>query len=191
MSAREMFSTLDNTLTMASGTEVRSRTITTHSSTVEVDALLPTQDDIVIWAICYQDDGSDSCQSILLKAMYKGEIILCYSLLPTSMFPEGSSSGVTEENLPIHIDRFIRQARVIARLLHYIPGAEPVDNTVEVTFSSGLHELVEISEDANNPDTVLVSIWPQKGVREMVAELREPFKGLIVRNYDDGFSVVL
>lgn len=191
MSAREMFSTLDNTLTMASGTEVRSRTITTHSSTVEVDALLPTQDDIVIWAICYQDDGSDSWQSILLKAMYKGEIILCYSLLPTSMFPEGSSSGVTEENLPIHIDRFIRQARVIARLLHYIPGAEPVDNTVEVTFSSGLHELVEISEDANNPDTVLVSIWPQKGVREMVAELRELFKGLIVRNYDDGFSVVL
>ena len=50
---------------------------------------------------------------------------------------------------------------------------------------------MEISEDANNPDTVLVSIWPQKGVREMVAELREPFKGLIVRNYDDGFSVVL
>lgn len=191
MSAREMFSALDNTLTMTSGTEVRSRTVTTHSSTVEVDDLLPTQNDIVIWAICYQDDGSDSWQSILLKAMYEGEIILSYSLLPASMFPEGSGGGVADEEIPSSVHRFIRQARVIARLLHYIPGAEPVDNTVEVTFSSGLHELVEISEDANNPDTVLVSIWPQKGVREMVAELREPFKGLIVRNYDDGFSVVL
>ena len=191
MSAREMFSTLDATLTMASGTEVRSRTITTHSSTVEVDALLPTQDDIVIWAICYQDDGSDSWQSILLKAMYKGEIILRYSLLPTSMFPKGSSSGVTEENLPSHIDRFIRQARVIARLLHYIPGAKPAENTVDITFSGGQHDFVTVCEDENDLDTVLVSVWPQKGVREMVAELREPFKGLIVRNYDDGFSVVL
>ena len=186
-----MFSALDTTLTMASGTEVRSRTITTHSSTVEVDALLPTQDDIVIWAICYQDDGSDSWQSILLKAMYKGEIILRYSLLPTSMFPKGSSSGVADEEVPTSIHRFINQARVIARLLYCIPRSKSADNAVEVTFSSGQHEFVEVSEDANEPDSVLLSIWPQKGVREMVAELREPFKDLIVRNYDDGFSVTL
>lgn len=50
---------------------------------------------------------------------------------------------------------------------------------------------MEVSEDVNNPDAVLLSIWPQKGAREMIAELREPFKGFIVRNYDDGFSVVL
>lgn len=191
MSAREMFSTLDTTLTMASGVEARSQTVTTHSSTVEVDALLPTQNNIVIWAICYQDNGSDSWQSILLTAMYKYEKILSYSLLPSSMFPEGSGGGVADEEVPSSVHRFIRQARVIARLLHYIPGAKSADNTVEVTFSNGRHEFVEVSEDANNPDTVLVSVWPQKGVREMVAELREPFRGLIVRNYDDGFSVVL
>lgn len=191
MSAREMFSALDNTLTMASGTEAKSQTVTTHNSTADVDALLPTQAPISIEAICYQDADSDSWRSILLTAMYKYEKILSYSLLPASMFPEVSGGGVTDEEIPSHIDRFIRQARVIARLLHYIPGAKSADNTVEVTFSSGLHEFVEISEDANNPDTVLVSIWPQKGIREMISELREPFKGLIVRNYDDGFSVIL
>lgn len=191
MNTHEMFSTLDTTLTMASGVEASSQTVTTHRSTTDIDALLPTQDPISIEVVCYQDAGSDSWRSILLTAMYKYEKILSYSLLPSSMFPEGSGGGVADEEIPSSVHRFIRQARAIARLLHYIPGAEPVDNTVEVTFSSGLHELVEISEDANNPDTVLVSIWPQKGVREMVAELREPFKGLIVRNYDDGFSVVL
>lgn len=191
MNTHEMFSTLDTTLTMASGVEASSQTVTTHRSTTDIDALLPTQDPISIEVVCYQDAGSDSWRSILLTATYKYEKILSYSLLPASMFPEGSGGGVVDEEIPSSVHRFIRQARVIARLLHYIPGAKSADNTVEVTFSSGLHELVEISEDANNPDTVLVSIWPQKGVREMVAELREPFKGLIVRNYDDGFSVVL
>lgn len=191
MSAHEVFSTLDTTLTMASGVEARSQTATTHRSVVNVDALLPAPDPINIEAICYQDADSDSWRSILLTAMYKYEKILSYSLLPASMFPEGSGGGVVDEEIPSSVHRFIRQARVIARLLHYIPGAKPADNTVEVTFSSGLHEFVEVSEDANDPDTVLVSIWPQKGVREMISELREPFKDLIVRNYDDGFSVVM
>lgn len=187
MSACEMFSTLDNTLTI----EVRSQTVTTHRSTTYIDALLPTQDPISIEAVCYQDAGSDSWRSILLTAMYKYDRILSYSLLPASMFPEGSGGGVADEEVSVSVHRFIRQARVIARLLHYIPGAKPADNTVEVAFSSGRHEFVEVSEDANDPDTVLVSIWPQKGVREMVAELRKPFERHIVRNYDDGFSVVL
>lgn len=191
MSARKMFSVLDTALTMASGVEAISQTVTTHKSAADVNSLLPTQDPISIEAICYQDDDSDSWQSILLTAMHKYEKILSYSLLPASMFPEGSGGGVTDEEISASVHRFISQARVIARLLHYIPGAEPVDNTVEVTFSSGRHEFVEVSEDANDPDAVLLSIWPQKGAREMIAELREPFKGFIVRNYDDGFSVVL
>ena len=187
MNAHEMFSVLDTTLTKASGTEARLQTVTTHKSATEVNSLLPTQDPISIEAICYQDDDSNSWRSILLTATYKYERILSYSLLPASMFPE----GVTEEEISSSVHRFISQARVIARLLHYIPGSKPADNTVEITFSSGRHEFVEVSEDVNNPDAVLLSIWPQKGVREMIAELREPFKDLIVRNYDDGFSVVL
>jgi len=187
MNTHEMFSTLDTTLTMASGVEASSQTVTTHRSTTDIDTLLPTQDPITIKAVCYQDGDSDSWRSILLTAMYKYEKILSYSLLPASMFPE----GVTEEEISSSVHRFISQARVIAWLLYHIPGAKSADNTVEVTFSSGRHEFVEVSEDANNPDAVLVSIWPQKGVREMVAELRGAFKGLIVRNYDDGFSVVL
>ena len=187
MSARKMFSVLDTALTKASGAEASSQTVTTHRSTTDVNSLLPTQDPISIEAICYQDDDSDSWQSILLTAMHKYEKILSYSLLPVSMFPE----GVTEEEISSSVHRFISQARVIARLLHYIPGSKPADNTVEITFSSGRREFVEVSEDVNNPDAVLLSIWPQKGVREMIAELREPFKDLIVRNYDDGFSVVL
>ena len=191
MNTHEMFSTLDTTLTMASGVEASSQTVTTHRSTTDIDALLPTQDPISIEAICYQDDDSDSWQSILLTAMHKYEKILSYSLLPASMFPEGSGGGVTNEEVSSSVHRFISQARVIARLLHYIPGSKPADNTVEITFSSGRREFVEVSEDANNPDSVLLSIWPQKGVREMIAELREPFKDHIVSNYDDGFSVVL
>lgn len=187
MSARKMFSTLDTTLTKASGTEARLQTVTTHKSATDVNSLLLTQDPISIEAICYQDSGSDSWRSILLTATYKYERILSYSLLPASMFPE----GVTEEEISSSVHRFISQARVIAWLLYHIPGAKSADNTVEVTFSSGRHEFVEVSEDANDPDAVLLSIWPQKGVREMIAELREPFKALIVCNYDDGFSVVL
>lgn len=191
MTTNKMFSVLDTTLTTASCAEVRSQTVTTHKSATNVNSLLPTQDPITIEAVCYQDDDSDTWRSILLIAMYKHEKILSYSLLPASMFPEDSGGGVTDEEISASVHRFISQARVIARLLHYIPGAEPVDNTVEVTFSSGRHEFVEVSEDVNNPDAVLLSIWPQKGAREMIAELREPFKGFIVRNYDDGFSVVL
>lgn len=192
MTTNKMFSVLDTTLTMASGVEASSQTVTTHRSTTDIDALLPTQDPISIEAICYQDDDSGSWRSILLTAVYKHEKILSYSLLPSSMFPEGSDGGVADEEVPTSIHRFINQARVIARLLHYIPGAnKPADNTVEVVFSNDQHEFVEVSEDANYPDSVLLSIWPQKGVREMVAELREPFKDLIVRNYDDGFSVAL
>lgn len=191
MSAHEMFSALDTTLTMASGTEVISQTVTAHRSSTDVNSLLPTQDPISIEAICYRDDDSDTWRSILLTAVYKYEKILSYSLLPSSMFPEGSDGGVTDEEVSTSIHRFINQARVIAWLLHRIPGSNPADNAVEVVFSSGQHEFVEVSEDANEPDSVLLSIWPQKGVREMVAELREPFKDLIVRNYDDGFSVVL
>lgn len=191
MSARKMFSVLDTALTKASGAEAISQTVTTHRSTTDVNSLLPTQDPISIEVICYQDDDSDSWQSILLTAMHKYEKILSYSLLPASMFPEGSGGGVTDEEVPASIHRFISQARVIAWLLHHIPGSNPADNAVEVVFSSGQHEFVEVSEDANIPDAVLLSIWPQKGVREMIAELREPFKDLIVRNYDDGFSVVL
>lgn len=191
MSTRKMFSTLDATLTAASYIEARSQTVTTHRSTTDVNSLLPTQDPISIEAICYQDDDSDSWRSILLTAMYKYEKILSYSLLPSSMFPEGSGGGVTDNEIPSSVHRFIRQARVIAWLLRYIPGSKSADNTVEVVFSNGQHEFVEVSEDANDPDAVLLSIWPQKGVREMIAELHEPFKGFIVRNYDDGFSVVL
>ncbi len=191
MSARKMFSVLDTALTKASGAEAISQTVTTHRSTTDVNSLLPTQDPISIEVICYQDDDSDSWQSILLTAMHKYEKILSYSLLPASMFPEGSGGGVTDEEISASVHRFISQARVIAWLLHHIPGAKSADNTVEVTFSSDQHEFVEVSEDANDPDAVLVSIWPQKGVREMIAELREPFKGFIVRNYDNGFSVVL
>lgn len=187
MSAHKMFSILDATLTKASGAEATSQTVTTHRSATDVNSLLPTQDPISIEAICYQDDDNNSWRSILLTAVYKHEKILSYSLLPASMFPE----GVTEEEISSSVHRFISQARVIAWLLHHIPGSKSADNTVEVAFSSGRHEFVEVSEDANNPDAVLVSIWPQKGVREMVAELREAFKGLIVHNYDDGFSVVL
>lgn len=191
MTTNKMFSVLDTTLTKASGTEARSQTVTTHKSATNVNSLLPTQDPITIEAVCYQDDDSDTWRSILLTATYKHERILSYSLLPASMFPEGSGGGVTDKEVSASVHRFISQARVITQLLHYIPGAKPADNTVEVTFSSDQHEFVEVSEDANNPDAVLLSIWPQKGVREMVAELREPFKDLIVRNYDDGFSVVL
>lgn len=191
MSAHEMFSVLDATLTMASGVEAKSQTVTTHRSAADVNSLLPTQNPISIEAICYQDDDSDSWRSILLTAVYKHERILSYSLLPASMFPEGSGGGVTDEEVSASVHRFISQARVISWLLHHIPGSKSADNTVEVAFSSGRHEFVEVSEDANNPDAVLVSIWPQKGVREMVAELRGAFKGLIVHNYDDGFSVVL
>lgn len=191
MSANKMFSVLNTTLTKASGTEARSQTVTTHKSATNVNSLLPTQDPITIEAVCYQDDDSNSWRSILLTATYKYEKILSYSLLPASMFLEGSGGGVTDEEIPSSVHRFISQAKVIAWLLHYIPGAKSADNTVEITFSSGQHEFVEVSEDVSNPDAVLLSIWPQKGVREMVAELREPFKDLIVRNYDDGFSVVL
>lgn len=191
MSARKMFSVLDTALIKASGAEAISQTVTTHRSTTDVNSLLPTQDPISIEAICYQDDDSDSWQSILLTAMHKYEKILSHSLLPASMFPEGSGGGVTDEEISASVHRFISQARVISWLLHHIPGSKSADNTVEVAFSSGRHEFVEVSEDANNPDAVLVSIWPQKGVREMVAELRGAFKGLIVHNYDDGFSVVL
>lgn len=191
MNTHEMFSTLDTTLTKASVAEVRSQTVTTHRSSTDVNSLLPTQDPISIEAICYWDDDSDTWRSILLTAAYKHEKILAYSLLPTSMFPKGSGGGVVDEEVPTSIHRFISQARVIAWLLHHIPGAKPADNAVEVVFSSGRHEFVEVSEDANDPDSVLLSIWPQKGVSEMVAELREPFNGLIVRNYDDGFSVIL
>lgn len=191
MSARKMFSVLDTALTKALGAEAISQTVTTHKSAADVNSLLPAQDPISIEAICYQNDDSNSWRSILLTAMYKYEKILLYSLLPASMFPEGSDGGVADEEVPTSIHRFINQARVIAWLLHHIPGSNPADNAVEVVFSSGQHEFVEVSEDANNPDAVLVSIWPQKGVREMVAELREAFKGLIVHNYDDGFSVVL
>ena len=53
MSAREMFSTLDTTLTMASGVEASSQTVTTHRSTTDIDALLPTQDPISIEVVCY------------------------------------------------------------------------------------------------------------------------------------------
>ena len=191
MSARKMFSVLDTALTKASGAEAISQTVTTHRSTTDVNSLLPTQDPISIEAICYQDDDNNSWRSILLTAVYKHEKILSYSLLPASMFPEGSGGGVTNEEVSSSVHRFISQARVIAWLLYHIPGSNPADNAVEVVFSSGRREFVEVSEDANNPDAVLVSIWPQKGVREMVAELREAFKGLIVHNYDDGFSVVL
>lgn len=191
MSARKMFSVLDTALTKASGAEAISQTVTTHRSATEVNSLLPTQNPISIEAICYQDDDSDSWRSILLMAVYKYEKILSYSLLPASMFPEGSDGGVADEEVPTSIHRFINQARVIAWLLHHIPGSNPADNAVEVVFSSGQHEFVEVSEDVNNPDAVLLSIWPQKGVREMIAELRGAFKGFIVHNYDDGFSVVL
>ena len=191
MSARKMFSVLDTALTKASGAEASSQTVTTHRSTTDVNSLLPTQDPISIEAICYQDDDSDSWQSILLIAMYKHEKILSYSLLPASMFPEDSGGGVTNEEVSSSVHRFISQARVIAWLLHHIPGSNPADNAVEVVFSSGQHEFVEVSEETNDPDAVLLSIWPQKGVREMIAELREPFKDHIVSNYDDGFSVVL
>lgn len=191
MSAHKMFSVLDTTLTTAAGTKASSQTVTTHKSSVDVNSLLPTQDLITIEAVCYQDGDSDSWRSILLIAMYKHEKILSYSLLPASMFPEDSGGEVTNEEVSSSVHRFISQARVIARLLHYIPGSKPADNTVEITFSSGRREFVEVSEDVNNPDAVLLSIWPQKGVREMIAELREPFKDLIVRNYDDGFSIVL
>lgn len=191
MSAHKMFSILDTALTKASGAEVISQTVTTHKSAADVNSLLPTQDPISIEAICYQDDDSDSWRSILLTAVYKYEKILSYSLLPSSMFPEDSGGGVADEEIPSSVHGFISQARVIAWLLYHIPGAKSADNTVEVAFSSGQHEFVEVSEDANDPDAVLVSIWPQKGVREMIAELREPFKGFIVRNYDNGFSVVL
>ena len=191
MSARKMFSVLDTALIKASGAEATSQTVTTHRSAADVNSLLPSQDPISIEAICYQNVDSDSWQSILLTAMHKYEKILSYSLLPASMFPEGSGGGVTDEEISASVHRFINQARVIARLLHYIPGAKPADNTVEITFSSGRHEFVEVSEDANDPDAVLLSIWPQKGIREMIAELREPFEGFIVRNYNDGFSVVL
>ena len=191
MSAHKMFSILDTALTKVSGAEVSSQTVTTHRSAADVSSLLPTQDPITIEAVCYQDNDSNSWQSILLTAVYKYEKILSYSLLPSSMFPEGSGGGVTDEEVSASVHRFISQARVIARLLHDIPGAKSADNTVEITFSSGRHEFVEVSEDVNNPDAVLLSIWPQKGAREMIAELREPFKGFIVRNYDDGFSVVL
>ena len=191
MSARKMFSVLDTALTKASGAEAISQTVTTHRSATEVNSLLPTQNPISIEAICYQDDDSDSWRSILLMAVYKYEKILSYSLLPASMFPEGSDGGVADEEVPTSIHRFINQTRVIAWLLHHIPGSNPADNAVEVVFSSGQHEFVEVSEDVNNPDAVLLSIWPQKGVREMIAELRGAFKGFIVHNYDDGFSVVL
>lgn len=191
MTTNKMFSVLDTTLTTASCAEATSQTVTTHRSATDVNSLLPTQDPISIEAICYQDDDNNSWRSILLTAVYKHEKILSYSLLPASMFPEGSGGGVTNEEVSSSVHRFISQARVIARLLHYIPGSKSADNTVEITFSSGQHEFVEVSEDANDPDSVLLSIWPQKGVHEMVAELREPFKGFIVRNYDDGFSVVL
>ena len=191
MTTNKMFSVLDTTLTKASGTEVRSQTVTTHKSATNVNSLMPTQDPITIEAVCYQDDDSDTWRSILLTATYKHERILSYSLLPASMFPEGSGGGVTDEEVSASVHRFISQARVISWLLHHIPGSKSADNTVEVAFSSGRHEFVEVSEDATNPDAVLVSIWPQKGVREMVAELRGAFKGLIVHNYDDGFSVVL
>ena len=191
MSARKMFSVLDTALTKASGAEAISQTVTTHRSATEVNSLLPTQNPISIEAICYQDDDSDSWRSILLMAVYKYEKILSYSLLPASMFPEGSDGGVADEEVPTSIHRFINQARVIAWLLHHIPGSNPADNAVEVVFSSGQHEFVEVSEDVNSPDAVLLSIWPQKGVREMIAELRGAFKGFIVHNYDDGFSVVL
>ena len=90
MNTHEMFSTLDTTLKMASGVEASSQTVTTHRSTTDIDALLPTQDPISIEVVCYQDAGSDSWRSILLTAMYKYEKILSYSLLPSSMFPEGS-----------------------------------------------------------------------------------------------------
>lgn len=191
MNTHEMFSTLDTTLTMASGVEASSQTVTTHKSATNVNSLLPTQDPITIEAVCYQDDDSDTWRSILLTATYKHERILSYSLLPASMFPEGSGGGVTDEEISASVHMFISQARVIAHLLHYIPGSKSADNTVEVTFSNGRSEFVEVSEDANDPDAVLLSIWPQKGIREMIAELREPFKDLIVHNYDDGFSVVL
>lgn len=191
MSAHKMFSILDATLTTASCAEATSQTVTTHRSVTDVNSLLPTQDPISIEAICYQDDDNNSWRSILLTAVYKYEKILSYSLLPASMFPEDSGGGLTDDEIPSSVHRFISQARIIARLLHDIPGAKSADNTVEVTFSSGQHEFVEVSEDANDPDAVLLSIWPQKGIREMIAELREPFKNLIVRNYDDGFSVVL
>lgn len=191
MSAHKMFSILDATLTTASCAEATSQTVTTHRSATNVNSLLPTQDPITIEAVCYQDDDSDTWRSILLTATYKHERILSYSLLPASMFPEGSGGGVTDEEVSASVHRFISQARVISWLLHHILGSKSADNTVEVAFSSGRHEFVEVSEDANNPDAVLVSIWPQKGVREMVAELRGAFKGLIVHNYDDGFSVVL
>jgi hypothetical protein len=102
MNTHEMFSTLDTTLTMASGVEASSQTVTTHRSTTDIDALLPTQDPISIEAICYQDDDSDSWQSILLTAMHKYEKILSYSLLPASMFPEGSGGGVTNEEVSHH-----------------------------------------------------------------------------------------
>lgn len=191
MSAHKMFSILDATLTTASCAEATSQTVTTRRSATDVNSLLPTQDPISIEAICYQDDDSDSWRSILLTAVYKHEKILSYSLLPASMFHEGSGGGVTNEEVSSSVHRFISQARVISWLLHHIPGSKSADNTVEIAFSSGRHEFVEVSEDANNPDAVLLSIWSQKGVREMIAELREPFKNLIVRNYDDGFSVVL
>ena len=191
MSANETFSTLDTVLTMASSVEARSQTVITHKSVADVDALLPEPYPINIEAICYQDTDSDSWRSILLTAAYNGEKVLSYSILSTSMFPEGSGGGVTDDQVSSNVYRFISQARVIVRLLHYIPGSKIVDNSVEVTFRGGRREIVEISEDANDPDTVLVSIWPQKGVREMISELREPFKDLIVRNYDDGFLVVL
>lgn len=191
MSAHKMFSILDATLTTASCAEATSQTVTTHRSATDVNSLLPAQDPISIEAICYQDDDNNSWRSILLTAVYKHEKILSYSLLPASMFPEDSGGGVTNEEVSSSVHRFISQARVIAWLLHHIPGSNPDDNAVEVVFSSGQHEFVEVSEDVNNPDAVLLSIWPQKGVREMIAELREPFKDLIVCNYDDGFSVVL
>lgn len=191
MSAHKMFSILDATLTTALCAEATSQTVTTHRSATDVNSLLPAQDPISIEAICYQDDDNNSWRSILLTAVYKHEKILSYSLLPASMFPEDSGGGVTNEEVSSSVHRFISQARVIAWLLHHIPGSNPADNAVEVVFSSGQHEFVEVSEDVNNPDAVLLSIWPQKGVREMIAELREPFKDLIVCNYDDGFSVVL
>lgn len=114
MSARKMFSVLDTALTKASGAEAISQTVTTHRSTTDVNSLLPTQDPISIEVICYQDDDSDSWQSILLTAMHKYEKILSYSLLPASMFPEGSGGGVTDEEISASVHRFISQARVIA-----------------------------------------------------------------------------